>query len=248
MSAMIERTEEQPRQALTAVTPAQMLLMAYERGADLDKLQQLMDLQLQWEANQARKAYVVAMSEFKKNPPTILKNRHVEFQTSKGTTKYDHADLFAVCDAVIEGLSNVGIHHSWEPDQSIPGIIKITCVLTHVDGHSTRTPLQSPHDDSGGKNGIQGMASAAQYLERYTLLMACGLATKGTDDDGRKAGGRAETITEKQAADLQAKATEVGANMEGFLKFLGVEELGDLQAKKFKAALQALADRAQGAR
>lgn len=35
--------------------------LAMERGADLDKLQQLMELQQRWEASEARKAFVAAL-------------------------------------------------------------------------------------------------------------------------------------------------------------------------------------------
>ena len=38
---------------------------------DLDKLEKFMLLQEKYEANQARKAYTQAMSDFKKNPPEI---------------------------------------------------------------------------------------------------------------------------------------------------------------------------------
>lgn len=55
-------------------------------------------------------------------------------------------------------------------------------------------------------------------------------------------------IDEKQAADLDAKISEVGANKENFLKFLKVERLADLPASKYKAAAQALEDKAKGVR
>ena len=40
-----------------AVTPMQMLQIAVEQGADLDRLEKLMDMQERWEANEARKAF-----------------------------------------------------------------------------------------------------------------------------------------------------------------------------------------------
>ena len=67
------------------------------------------------------------------------------------------------------------------------------------------------------------------------------------EDDGRGTNPNA-FITEQQAIDLQAKAEEVGADKAGFLKFLKVNRLAELPASKYEAALQALKDKAQGAR
>ena len=102
MNAVVEVHAPAAQASASAeVTPMQMLQIAVSQGADLDRLQKLMDLQERWEANQARKAFVVAMAAFKQTPPKIMKNKHVKFQTSKGLTEYDHATLDAVCGAVI---------------------------------------------------------------------------------------------------------------------------------------------------
>lgn len=246
MSAVIELPVE-PR-AVTTVTPMEMLAHAMQRGADLNQLQQLMDLQERWDAKQARKAFDAAISAAKAEIKPIIKNREVDF-TSKnggGRTNYMYEDFAQIAEHVDPILGRHGLSYRHRPKQD-GKVLSITCVLSHRDGHSEESTLSAGNDESGNKNGIQGIGSTASYLQRYTLKLALGLAA-AKDDDGRKSGGGADTITDKQAADLQAKATEVGANMEGFLKFLGVEDLADLPAKKFKGALQALSDKAQGAR
>lgn len=232
---------DQPAVPATAapVTPMQMLQVAMERGADLDRLQQLMDLQQRWEANEARKAYVAAMAAFKANPPEILKAKHVAFTTSKGTTEYDHATLADVCSAATKGLAQVGISHRWDVKQD-GGKITVTCILTHAQGHSESVCMVALADDSGGKNSIQAIGSAVTYLQRYTLLAATGLAARDIDDDGRDGGGKPETITETQAADLQALAEEVGADMPKLLGWLGVERLQDIPADKYRKAVAGL--------
>jgi hypothetical protein len=214
----------------------QMLHVAMERGADLDKMQQLMDLQERWEANEARKAFVSAMAEFKANPPEILKGKHVKFTTQKGVTEYDHATLADVCSAAIKGLADVGVSHRWTVSQE--GKIKVACILTHKRGHSESVEMSAGADDSGGKNSIQAIGSTVTYLQRYTLLAATGLAARDMDDDAKA--GATDLITASQAADLTALADEVGANMAQFLKYLNVEKLADLPAAKHRAAVAAL--------
>jgi hypothetical protein len=230
MNQIVTRIEPAP----VAVTPMHMLQVAMERGADLDKLQQLMDLQERWEANEARKAFVAAIARFKADPPEVLKSKHVKF----GTTEYHHATLADVCSAAISGLAAVGISHRWDVDQS--DRIKVTCILTHAQGHSESVSMMSPADTSGGKNAIQAIASAATYLQRYTLLAATGLAARDMVEDDGRAADQVQTITESQVADLTALADEVGAKLPQFCKYLKVEKLADLPASRYQAAIAAL--------
>ena len=147
---------------------------------DINKLQQLLELRDRWEKNEARKAFVTAMNAFKAHPPEITKNKQVAF----GQTKYNHATLDHVCDAVTKGLSEHGISHRWKVEQDKEWIT-VTCILTHELGHFEETKLQGAADNSGSKNPIQAVGSTVTYLQRYTLLAATGLAAANTDNDGR---------------------------------------------------------------
>ncbi len=161
---------------------------AMDASFDVAKLQALMEMKERWDATEARKAYVAAMAEFKANAPEILKRKLVEFDTAKGTTSYKHAELADVTSAVTQPLAQAGFTHAWATRQLDGGLIEVTCTLTHRLGHSESTTLKGSPDQSGGKNNIQAIASTVTYLERYTLLMATGLATRGMDDDGVAAG------------------------------------------------------------
>lgn len=182
MNAIVERNAD----VMPSVTPMMLLQQAVSQGLDVEKMAQLMDLQERWEKNEARKAFVTALNAFKADPPNINKNKHVEFQTSKGKTEYNHATLDNVSGIIGAALAKHGISHRWEVEQPGDGRIKVTCVLTHAFGHAERVPMESRADDSGGKNSIQAIGSAVTYLQRYTLLAAAGMATSETqDDDGR---------------------------------------------------------------
>ena len=64
MSELIEvpRTTAQAAQAALGATPtpSDLLRLAIDKGADLDRLERLMDLQAKYEAGQARKAFTAA--------------------------------------------------------------------------------------------------------------------------------------------------------------------------------------------
>lgn len=215
---------------------------ARDPSVDVAKMQALFAMHTQAKAQQAAMAFADAMAQFKANPPKILKDKHVKIphKQGQGFTEYDHTTLGHLCDKIIEGLAAVGISHSWQLEQIEGGQIRVTCVLTHRDGHETRTPLHSSRDDSGSKNNLQAMSSAISYLERYTLFAATGLASGMPDDDGRGAEPEVERITDSQVADLNALITEVGANKDSLLNYLKLDSLADIPAERYVSVVRAV--------
>lgn len=186
-------------------TPSAVLAYAIERGADIAHVEKLLELQMKWEANEARKAYVADMAEFKKNPPTIMKDKQVGYKDRNDNfVGYKHATLGNVTNAIVESLAKNGFSHHWSVrNQSAQ--IEVDCVITHRLGHSEMVTMQAGRDDSGKKNAIQQVASAVTYLQRYTLLLATGLATHDQiDDDGAGADDDNKSLGEQWA--LKAKA------------------------------------------
>jgi len=151
-------------------------------GGKMEDLEKMLELQERHDANEARKAFHVAMADFKKNPPEILKSKKVSYKTSSGEASYNHADLGVITTAIGSSLAEHGLSASWKQEQDAG--IKVTCRLTHELGHFEETSLFSPPDTSGGKNSIQAIGSTITYLQRYTLLALTGLAAHDQDDDG----------------------------------------------------------------
>ena len=57
---------------------------ATEDGFSIEKLEKLLDVKERWDAEEARRAFVAAVADFKSNPPQIVKDKQVDFATSKG--------------------------------------------------------------------------------------------------------------------------------------------------------------------
>ena len=215
------------------MTPMAMLSTAVANGVDTEQIEKLMALQERWEANEAKKAYVVAMNMFKADPPEIFKDRHVQYETSKGVTQYDHASLANIVKKIGQSLAKYQLSHRWDIDTLEGGQIKVTCVITHEMGHSENVPLQAGADDSGGKNNIQAKGSTITYLQRYTLLAATGLATADMDDDGRTSEAPKEPlISDDQANEIYSMIRDNGLDKTAFsgwlkttLKYDSIEEI-----------------------
>ena len=232
--AVIEQTE-----------PAKLLTLAVEKGASIEMLEKLIALQERCEANEARKAYHEAMAAFKKNPPTIIKNKEVDFTSQKGRTHYKHAGLAEAAASIGKALSEHGLSAAWRTAQKGEGI-EVTCEITHVLGHTEKTSLTALPDISGSKNAIQAIASTVTYLERYTLLALAGLAAQDTDDDG--GGAEAEYITPEQAAILEQLIEETGVDSKKFLDFFKINDLETMPAGDYKrATVQLEAKKKKGA-
>ena len=221
-----------------AITPTSIIQQAVAAGAPVDQLQQLLELQERYEANEARKQFNVAVAEFKQNPPTIIKNVTVAY----GQTKYRHVSLDAVVDAITPPLSALGLSIHWDVAQEQQ--IKVTCILSHSGGHSESVSMAGPADDSGKKNAIQQIGSTVSYLSRYTLLSLLGLAARDADDDGRGGISQKTTpITDDQVLQIMAYVAENELDHEAvgaYLKSKGFEHYADLPAVQFPAFMAML--------
>lgn len=173
------------------ITPMQMIAQASSRpDVSIERMAQLFELQLRWEANEAKKAFSSAFAAFKAEAVTIVKNTDVKAGPLAGT-KY--ANLFDVVNAVIPALSKHGLSHSWKLSKDEKDWMEVTCTMTHALGHSESVSMGAAPDTGPGRNAIQARGSAKSYLERYTLLAATGMAAGGTDDDGA-GGGKQEPV------------------------------------------------------
>jgi hypothetical protein len=171
-------------EAPQAITAMDLIQRAIDKGTTVEQLERLFDLKLRMDAEEAKRAFVKALNDFKADPPVIIKDNTVSYENKdKSVTTYDHATLHNVCKMVGTGLARHGLSHRWSVEQG-EGLVRVTCVLTHDLGHSEKTTLAAGLDQSGGKNNIQALGSTVTYLERYTLLAAVGLASKNGDDDG----------------------------------------------------------------
>lgn len=218
-----------------SASPAQLIQMAVSSGADLEKLEKLLELQERWEKNEARKAYNKAMAEFKANPPKIDKDRKVGYSTAKGKVGYSHASLYNVVEKITSELSKYGLSASWRTEQN--GKIKVICRISHSLGHYEETSIEADADNSGSKNPIQAIGSTISYLERYSILALTGLATYEQDTDGIVEN---KKLDENKIEILEKLIKETGVELSKFLNFMGVESIEDIPENEFSKAKIAL--------
>lgn len=219
------------------VNPLSIIQTAVEGGADVQSLEKLMDLQERWEAGEARKAFVLAMTNFRDQAPIIIKENSVDFN---GKHAYNHATLGKAIETIKPLMKDCGLSHSWATSNPDKETVTVTCKIMHIGGHIETTELSAGHDSSGGKNAIQAIGSTVSYLQRYTLFAALGLASS-EDDDGAGTD-LPEYITDEQNAHISQLLAERNIDIKVFTQWLiqkGVEngEIRNIPVTLFEATV-----------
>lgn len=164
----------------TSPGPVDLISQAIDKGLGVAEMEKLLAMQERWEANQARKEFFAAFSGFQSDCPELRKTKAVEF----GTTKYAYAPIGDISRQIGQTLKDNDLSYRWEISDTEKEI-KVTCLISHIQGHTERTTMTASPDTSGSKNPIQARGSAIEYLKRYTLIGALGLTTADSDIDGR---------------------------------------------------------------
>jgi hypothetical protein len=167
----------------TATTPAHLIELAITKDLDVEKLGKLMEMNRQFQADQARKAFFAAIGKFQAEVPELRKSKKVSFTTNSGKTEYNYAPLSDIARQIKDTCQKCELTYRWEI-QDTEKEIKVTCLVTHSEGHTEQTTMTANPDNSGGKQAIQARGSAIEYLKRYTLIGALGLTTTDSDVDG----------------------------------------------------------------
>lgn len=169
----------------TAAALMRIIDKAVDAGQGIEIVERLLAVHERLEANEARKAYNLAMSRLRAELPEIVKTQLVDYPSKKaGRVTYMHENLARMVEDLSPPMAKHGLSFRWQTDASNAEMIQVTCIVTHAAGHSEETTLFGPPDVSGNKNAIQAIASTVSYLQRYTLKAAIGVAA-GPDDDGQ---------------------------------------------------------------
>ena len=169
---------------LQTVEPANLISQGIEKGLTVEALSKLMDLEERWQANKARKLFFESFTNFQADCPDLRKTKEVSFNAGGNKVGYHYAPLADITRQISKVLKANELSYRWEIQDNATEI-KVTCLVSHIEGHTERTTMSANPDTSGAKNAIQARGSAIEYLKRYTLIGALGISTADSDIDGR---------------------------------------------------------------
>lgn len=225
----VERARPYSPPAISSNGDAAMVMQIIERmmrEATFDPvaIREMLAIKKEYEADEARKAYMDAMASFKENAPTFFKTKRADY--GDGKPKFDYAPLAEVVSKLVPALAAFGLTHKWVPKFSDNKIV-VHCVLTHRLGHSES--IESPPVPAGTNGAMsvsQNMQATITFWQRMTLQSITGTAA-GDMPDVDEGGGDDESqyIGEGQIANIKALLTETNASEESFLRVIKAEAL-----------------------
>ena len=221
-------------------TPADMITLAIEKGADLEKLEKLLALKERWEQGEARKVFNASLVEVHHEMPVVGKT----LKNNQTSSKYASLDMIILKTKAVYTAYGFSITF-YEGETSKEAHIRICADVVHSAGHKETYHYDVPMDGKGIKGNvnmtpIHAKASSTSYAQRYLMCLIWNIPM-GNDDDANSAS--AEYITEEQIANILALIEETKASQPMLLKALKAESLDKIQTKDYKKAVIALEGR-----
>lgn len=174
--------------------------IALSPDADVSKLEKMIELQERVMDRQAKQQFDQAMLNFQIEKPILEK-------ASKGhNSKY--AKLEYIQSVIEPVLRKFGLFIRWSTSATQSNKTRVTCICTHVSGHSETSSMDVNPDKGGSKSEIQADGSAISYAQRYTMRSLLGLVIAEDTDGQTKA-----TITPVQVKILEKKLGFLGGDV-----------------------------------
>lgn len=227
-----------PSEQLSAnVSAITIIREAMQSGQSPEYLRELLAVRRDWEADEARKAFNLSISDFQKRAPII----------EKGDKSYDktYARMDRIWREIRPLLTELGLSVTWQICELRDQLCHVEGQLRHRDGHGERLVQDIPLPELiKGQNRAQQMGSASTYARRYALCASLGIVTgDDLDDDGNKAGVSFVSLEQADELDtlIQACRGIDGFREPAFWGWIGATMAKEIPANRYadaKAMLQ----------
>lgn len=179
-------TEKNEIQVANSKSPNQLIQMAIEGNADLEKLEKLLGLQERYDANEAKKVYASDFAVVQSDIEAVVKTK------INPQTRSNYAGLENVIDMAKPAYTKRGFSIIfYEGETAVAEHIRVCADVLHKDGHKETYHYDVPLGGVGIKGNvnmtkIHAKATSVTYGRRYLLCMIWNIPT--ADDDGNAAG------------------------------------------------------------
>lgn len=256
--------DNKPKTVLEAIFQASQL-----PNINPDSMRQLLDMQKEVMAEEARLEFIAAFQALKKEMPIINRDGRIEIlekgndgKRIAGRDAVQQSTPYATFENIMSKIEPIMDRHNFilnfETEPSADGSrILVKGVLTHGRGHVITTTFPLPAETSGSKNNVQGWGSSFSYGKRYATIALLNLRTRAPEDrdtDGHVVvdhvanGGEASepepTVNSSQLFALDKAIQLCGIKAAVFCDAYGISQTQDLPARMFDAAIKRCQDHA----
>lgn len=226
----------QRKQELEPTGEAATLMQVIARAAadpsfDINKMERLMQMHQQIQAQKALEAFSAAMSAAQAEMGPISAD------AMNPQTKSRYASYAQLDRALRPIYTKHGFALSFnEGETDKPGHVRVTCKVSHSGGHVEPYKKDMPADGKGAKGGdvmtlTHATGAAQSYGMRYILKGVFNVAVGEEDKDGNT---EEPTIGPGQIAMLEQLISEVKADTLKLCRMLKVETLADIRVGAFE--------------
>lgn len=225
-------------------SPAELMRIAIETGADPAYLEKLMDLQDRHNKGIAEKAYFVAMNAVQSDmKPVVARHRNSETRST-----------FAKLKDVAQEITPIYLKHGFsitfsEGEALHEAEFRTIATVMHVAGHKVEHHIDLEIDDKGPKGGavktkVQGKGSSITYARRYLLCSIFNLQIVDDDNDGNPPNNRKfASLALEEINHLKGLVKEADVNVQTFFKAHKATKYEDFPKDQYQKAVKALNQR-----
>jgi len=200
-----------PTDLVRRLDPQALIQQAISSNAGIETLERLFALAKDVRAEQAREAWNVAISEFQRTCPKIIKDESAKIATkSGGGYTYNYAALDGIMNVILPKMGPLGLSVSWR-NRIEAGKVIANCRVSHDLGHFEESgEVAMPVDEASsfGASPPQRVGIAMTYAKRYSLLSIIGLAPEDDPDAQATGGEGGKTVSMPQRRSQQAPTPE----------------------------------------
>lgn len=212
--------------------------MMLDDKCDPAKLEKLLAVKREWEADEARKMFSVAIAQFQRECPLV----HKADQGAKGR----YADMARIWNTIKPHITAAKLSITWESCTIDTGnVCRLKGHLRHAAGHAEpleyMLPIPEAIQNKEGRNvqsAAQVMGSATTYAKRYALCNALGIQTGDDNDMDAPSGSPADGDSVKM---LRAAIVRKGRDEKKVCDWKRVSRIEDLTSADVSEAMAMLA-------
>lgn len=182
--AIVESTPQEIAPPVESSAALNLLQMAMTNSeVDLEKMEKIMEMVDKQEAKESVKLYNSAMATLQGELPHIDRDGRILGRDGKVRSNYSKFET--IMKAIQPVLTKNGFSISFNPSVK-DGKMAVKVVVSHSGGHSEKSTVELPFDDSGQKSKVQEYGSSMSYAKRYAICLKLNIATGGEDNDGNE--------------------------------------------------------------
>ncbi len=223
-------------------------------------MRELLDMQKEIMADQAKRDFNAAFIALQRDLPSIRRDGKIEIREKVGgerVGKVQQATPYATFNNIMKTIKPLLVKHGFALSFETEPMGERLLVKGRLEGygHERTTAFPLPAETSGSKNNVQGWGSSMSYGKRYctiALLNIISEAPEDRDTDGHanreslkaaKGGGFVDVpdrplVSEEQVVKLIENIEWCGVPKATFCKHYGIAKVSDLPADLFDAALK----------